>query len=330
MTKKKAEFPELDKVLEDIRKKYGEGSIMTFTEEPNIKVKVIPTGSIALDQAIGVGGVPKGRLVEIYGSEASGKTTLALSIIANAQNEGISTAYVDAEHAIDIDYAKRIGVDFTKLVISQPDSGEEALEIVDQLVREAKIGVVVVDSVAALVPRLEIESDIGKFQIAPQARIMGQALRKITSIAHKAGSVVIFINQLRHTIGMMGRQMYTTPGGKALKFHASLRLDLRSLGKIKKADTLIGNRVIVKVAKNKVGIPFKTAEFDIYYDSGISKEADLVHIGTELGILNKVGLTYYFGEKKLGGSLDISRLYLMEDKALADKIEKEVLKALET
>lgn len=322
---------DLQDLIESLQSKFGEGSIMKLDDHrATMKVETIPTGSFSLDAALGVQGLPKGRIIEIFGPEMSGKTTLALSVIAQAQKKGGKCAFIDAEHALDPDYAKRIGVKTSELLISQPDSGEEALQILENLTRSGIISIVVVDSVAALTPRAEIEGEIGDQQIGLQARLMSQALRKITSIASKSDTIIIFINQIRSQIGtVMWGNPETTPGGRALKFYASVRLDIRRIAQIKKGEEVVGNRVKVKVVKNKVAAPFKIAEFDILYGKGISYENDIINSGLKVGVVTKSGNTLSFSGEKLGVGQDAARQRLEEDKKLLKDIEhriREVLK----
>lgn len=330
MAKKKIkeEKKEADLILEEtiksLQQKFGEGAIMRLGEAPRVDVEVIPTGSISLDLALGVGGIPRGRIIEIFGPEASGKTTLALHIIASAQAKKGKAAFIDAEHALDPEYAKRIGVKIDDLFISQPDNGEEALNIMEQLVRTGSLDVIVVDSVAALTPKAEIEGEMGAQHIGLQARLMSQALRKITAIAAKTKTAIIFINQIRMQVGVMFGNPETTPGGRALKFYASVRIDIRRTAQIKKGDEIIGSRVKVKIVKNKVAPPFKGAEFDIYYNEGISKETDLINTGLKYNIVTKTGNNYFFGETKLGLGLENARLFLKENPELAKKIDRAI------
>jgi recombination protein RecA len=279
---------ELKNLLEELKKEFGEGSIMTLETIPKVDVEVISTGSPSLDLALGVGGLPRGRIIEIYGPESSGKTTLALSVAAEVQKTGGQVAFIDTEHALDPDYAKRIGVNVEKLVISQPDSGEDALNIVEKLIRSGLFDLIIVDSVAALVPKAELEGEVGDQFIGLQARMMSQALRKLTGIISKTRTVLIFINQTRSMIGGIIPGQETTPGGKALKFYASVRIELKRLSQIKKGEEIIGNKIKAKIVKNKVAPPFKTAEFDIYYNEGISYEADLINLGERLGVIKKI------------------------------------------
>lgn len=338
-SKKKEEketIDEKDEILEatikEIQAKFGEGAIMKLGEAPRVDVEAISTGSISLDLALGVGGVPRGRIVEIFGPESSGKTTLALHIVAQAQKQGGKAAFIDAEHALDPEYAKKIGVKLNELFISQPDNGEEALNIMEQLVRSGSLDVIVVDSVAALTPRAEIEGEMGAQHIGLQARLMSQALRKITAIAAKTKTVIIFINQIRMQVGIMFGNPETTPGGRALKFYASVRLDIRRTAQVKKGEEIIGSRVKVKVVKNKVAPPFKEAEFDIIYNEGISKEGDLINTGVKFGIINRSGNSYLYGETKLGVGIDNAKEFLKQnpkialeiDKALRQKVLKEM------
>lgn len=314
----------LEETIKNLQQKFGEGAIMRLGEAPRVDVEVIPTGSISLDLALGVGGIPRGRIIEIFGPEASGKTTLALHIIASAQAKKGRAAFIDAEHALDPEYAKRIGVKIDDLFISQPDNGEEALNIMEQLVRTGSLDVIVVDSVAALTPKAEIEGEMGAQHIGLQARLMSQALRKITAIAAKTKTAIIFINQIRMQVGVMFGNPETTPGGRALKFYASVRIDIRRTAQIKKGDEIIGSRVKVKIVKNKVAPPFKGAEFDIYYNEGISKETDLINTGLKYNIVTKAGNNYFFGETKLGLGLENARLFLKENPELAKKIDRAI------
>lgn len=319
---KKDDVKELDDLIESLQSKFGEGSIMKLGDRKAMKVESISTGSFSLDIALGVGGLPKGRIVEIFGPEMSGKTTLALGAIAQAQKKGEKCAFIDAEHALDPEYARRIGVNIKELLISQPDSGEEALQILENLVRSGLIGIVVVDSVAALTPRAEIEGEIGDQQIGLQARLMSQALRKLTSIASKSETIIVFINQIRSQIGVMWGNPETTPGGRALKFYSSVRLDIRRIAQIKKGEEVIGNRAKVKVVKNKVAAPFRIAEFDIFYGQGISYEADVLNAAIKRGVVTRSGNTYSFQGEKLGVGTDAAKIRLEEDKKLLKEIEK--------
>ncbi|HTE48461.1 MAG TPA: recombinase RecA, partial [Candidatus Paceibacterota bacterium] len=283
----------LEDTLKSIQTKFGEGSIMKFGDSPKVDINVIPTGSIGLDMALGVGGIPRGRIVEIFGPESSGKTTLSLHIVAEAQRLGGICAYIDAEHAMDPEYTKKLGVNINNLLISQPDNGEQALEIVESLVRTGKIDVIVIDSVAALTPKDEIEGDMGAYHVGKQARLMSQALRKLTAIVAKSKTSVIFINQIRMQIGVMFGNPETTPGGKALKFYTSVRLDIRKIAQIKKGEEVVGSRTRVKVVKNKVAAPFKQTEFDIIYNEGISKEGEIMALGEKFKIIEKSGNSYF-------------------------------------
>src|SRR5574343_24621 len=308
-----------------IQTKFGEGAIMKLGEAPKVDVSTIPTGSIGLDIALGIGGVPRGRIIEIFGPESSGKTTLALHIVAEAQKMGGICAYVDAEHAMDPEYAGNIGVNINQLLISQPDTGEQGLEITERLVRSGKIDVVVVDSVAALTPKDEIEGDMGAQHVGKQARLMSQALRKLTAIVHKSKTVVIFINQIRMQIGVMFGNPETTPGGKALKFYTSVRLDIRRIAQIKKGEEVVGGRTRVKVVKNKVAAPFKQTEFDIIYNEGISREGEIMALGEKLGIIEKSGASYSYKDKEgekvpMGRGYDATRTWLRENKKVADSL----------
>jgi len=326
MKKESSDGKDLDALIESLQSKFGEGAIMKLDQRrAAMKVEAIPTGSFSLDSALGVGGVPKGRIMEIFGPEMSGKTTLALSIIAQAQKKGMKCAFIDAEHALDPEYAKRIGVKTSELLISQPDSGEEALNILENLVHSGIIGVVVVDSVAALTPRAEIEGEIGDQQIGLQARLMSQALRKLTALASKSNSLIIFINQIRSQIGtVMWGNPETTPGGRALKFYASVRIDVRRIAQIKKGEDVVGNRTRAKVVKNKVAAPFKVAEFDILYGQGISYVNDIINVGLKTGTLTKTGNTISFEGEKLGVGMDATRQHIEEDAKLLKAIVSKV------
>jgi recombination protein RecA len=297
---------------------------MKLGDKPKVNVNVIPTGSIGLDAALGVGGMPRGRIIEIFGPESSGKTTLSLHVVAEAQKLGGICAFIDAEHAMDPEYAKRLGVKIDELLISQPDHGEQALEIVESLVRSGKIDVIVIDSVAALTPKDEIEGDMGAHHVGKQARLMSQALRKLTGIVAKSKTVVIFINQIRMQIGVMFGNPETTPGGKALKFYTSVRLDIRRIAQIKKGEEIMGGRTRVKVVKNKVAAPFKQTEFDLMYNEGISREGEMIALGEKFGIMTKSGTSYSYGEEKLGRGYDATRQFLRDNKPLADKIMKDI------
>jgi recombination protein RecA len=301
---------------------------MKMGELPKVNVGAISTGSIGLDMALGIGGLPRGRIIEIYGPESSGKTTLALHVVAQAQKHGGICAFIDAEHAMDPEYSKKIGVKIDELLISQPDYGEQALEISESLIRSGKIDVIVIDSVAALTPKDEIEGDVGAYHVGKQARLMSQALRKMTAIVAKSKTVVIFINQIRMQIGVMFGNPETTPGGKALKFYASVRLDIRRIAQIKKGEDIVGGRVRVKVVKNKVAAPFKMAEFDVLYNEGISPEGELIALGEKSGIISKSGSSYSYGEVKLGRGYDAARTFLKEDKKLRAEILQKIKAAL--
>lgn len=319
----------VDALLKTIQDKFGEGAMMKLGDQPKVDIAVVPTGSIGLDYALGVGGLPRGRIVEIYGPESSGKTTLTLHVIAEAQKQGGLCAFIDAEHAMDPEYAKKLGVNINELLISQPDNGEQALEIAESIVRSGKVDVLVIDSVAALTPRDEIEGDMGAHHVGKQARLMSQALRKLTAIASKSKTVIIFINQIRMQIGVMFGNPETTPGGKALKFYCSVRIDIRKTAQIKKGEDVVGSRTKVKVVKNKVAAPFKTTEFDIMYNEGISKEGELLALGEKFKIITKSGSSYSYGEEKLGRGYDASRTFLRENKKAADALERDIRKQLE-
>ena len=310
--------------LTDIKTKFGEESIMRMGEGTHKKIEAVPTGSLGLDAATGIGGVPRGRIIEIFGPESSGKTTLALHIIAEAQKKGGICAFVDAEHALDPSYAKRIGVQLDELLVSQPDTGEQALDIVDSLTRTNTVDVIVVDSVAALTPKAEIEGDMGEHHVGRQARLMSQALRKLTAIVSRSSTIIIFINQIRMQIGVMFGNPETTSGGKALKFYSSVRLDVRRIQQIKKGDEVMGGRVRVKVVKNKVGAPYRNAEFDLMYNEGITHEGELLALGEKYELVTKKGASYSYGEHKLGRGYDAARTFLRENKPITKQLEKEV------
>ncbi|MEI6102160.1 MAG: recombinase RecA [Eubacteriales bacterium] len=313
--------------LSQIEKQYGHGAIMRLGDsEKDFSISVIPTGCLELDIAVGVGGIPRGRIVEIYGPESSGKTTVALHMIAEAQKLGGAAAFIDAEHALDPSYAKNLGVDTDNLYVSQPDTGEQALEIAEALVRSGAIDIVVVDSVAALVPKAEIEGLMGDSHVGLQARLMSQALRKLAGVISKSNSIVIFINQLREKVGVMFGSPETTTGGKALKFYASIRLDVRKIDTIKVGDNMVGNKTRIKVVKNKVSPPFKTAEFEIYYGVGISQESSLLNLGTQLGIVGKSGAWLSYKGEKIGQGRDNARTYLLQHPEAAQEIKAEILK----
>ena len=319
----------LDLALQQIEKQFGKGAIMKLGEESaQVAVEVIPSGSIALDMALGIGGVPRGRVVEIYGPESSGKTTLALTIIANAQRTGGNAVFIDAEHALDAAYAQKLGVDIANLHVAQPDTGEEALEIADHLVRSGAVDVVVIDSVAALVPRAEIEGEMGDSHVGLQARLMSQALRKLTGSISKSKTTVIFINQIRMQIGVMFGNPETTAGGRALKFYASVRLDIRRIATLKEGEQAVGNRTKVKVVKNKVAAPFREAEFDIIYNEGISREGELIDFAIEKGVIQKSGTWFSFGEERIGQGRENARLFLKEHKDIRAQVEAKLLPML--
>lgn len=320
--KPKSEFKDLSELVADLQGKFGEGSVMTMGGASNVNVEVIPTGSFSLDAALGVGGLPKGRIVEIYGPESSGKTTLALNVVAQAQKMGGRAAFIDAEHALDPDYAARLGVKIKELLISQPDNGEDALNILESLVRSGMVDVVVVDSVAALTPRAEIEGEMGQQFMGLQARMMSQALRKLTAITAKYNVLVIFINQIRMKIGVMFGNPETTPGGNALKFACSVRLDIRRLAQIKKGEDIVGNRVKAKVVKNKVAPPFKVAEFDVMYGTGISYENDVIMTAVKYNVITRAGATYTFDGQKIATGIENTQNKLKEDKKMLKEIEK--------
>ncbi|MEK7823827.1 MAG: recombinase RecA [Candidatus Eisenbacteria bacterium] len=319
----------LDLALQQIEKQFGKGAIMKLGEESaHVAVEVIPSGSIALDMALGIGGIPRGRVIEIYGPESSGKTTLALTIIANAQRQGGNAVFIDAEHALDAAYTQKLGVDIANLHVAQPDTGEEALEIADHLVRSGAVDVVVIDSVAALVPRAEIEGEMGDSHVGLQARLMSQALRKLTGSISKSKTSVIFINQIRMLIGVMFGSPETTAGGRALKFYASVRLDIRRIATLKDGETAVGNRTKVKVVKNKVAAPFREAEFDIIYNEGISREGELIDFALEKGVIQKSGTWFSFGEERIGQGRENARLFLKEHADIRAQLEAKLLPML--
>ncbi|HWC83680.1 MAG TPA: recombinase RecA [Pseudonocardiaceae bacterium] len=324
--------PDRDKALElalaQIDKQFGKGSVMRLGDEGRAPVSVIPTGSIALDVALGVGGLPRGRVVEVYGPESSGKTTVALHAVANAQAAGGVAAFIDAEHALDPEYAKALGVDTDALLVAQPDTGEQALEILDMLIRSNALDIVVIDSVAALVPRAEIEGDMGDSHVGLQARLMSQALRKITGALNHSGTTAIFINQLREKVGVMFGSPETTTGGRALKFYSSVRLDIRRIETLKDGTDAVGNRTRVKVVKNKVAPPFKQAEFDMIYGHGISKEGSLIDVGVEQGFVRKSGAWYTYDGDQLGQGKENARKFLTENPDVAGEIEKRIKEKL--
>jgi recombination protein RecA len=328
MATKADKLKALETAIGQIERQFGKGAVMRMGEQPQIRVNTIPTGSIALDAALGVGGVPRGRVVEIYGPESSGKTTLALHVIANAQRSGGLAAFIDAEHALDPEYAGRLGVNLDELLISQPDFGEQGLEIAETLIRSGSVDVIVVDSVAALVPRAELEGDMGDAQMGLQARLMSQALRKLAGIVSKSRTCLVFINQVREKIGVIFGNPETTTGGRALKFYSSVRIDIRRTSSIKQGDQVIGNRTKAKVAKNKVAAPFKVAEFDILYGEGISRSGELLDLGVEQRIVQKSGSWYSVGETRIGQGREAARTYLMENGELADDIEYQLRQKL--
>ena len=325
-TTPKSSSSSIDAAIREIQTKFGDEAIMKLGDAPKVSVDAIPTGSIGLDWALGIGGYPRGRIIEIYGPESSGKTTLTLHAIAEAQKRGGICAFIDAEHALDPEYAKRIGVNINNLLVSQPDNGEQALEIVESLVRSGKVDIIVVDSVAALTPKDEIEGDMGQSHVGKQARLMSQALRKLTAIVARSKTIVIFINQIRMQIGVMFGNPETTTGGKALKFYTSVRLDIRRIAQIKKGEEIVGGRHRIKVVKNKVAPPFRQTEFDLMYNEGISREGELLALGEKFGIIQKSGASYAYGAEKLGRGYDASRTYLRDNKPVADKLLKDIEK----
>jgi len=310
----------LDLAISQIEKQFGQGAIMRMGEDTIIKIDGIPTGSISLDAAIGIGGIPRGRITEIYGPESSGKTTLALHVVAQAQKTGGYAAFIDAEHAMDPEYAKKLGVDIDNLLISQPDTGEQALDITETLVRSGALDIIIIDSVAALVPKAELDGDMGDTHVGLQARLMSQALRKLTGTVSKSKTSVVFINQIRHKIGVMFGSPETTTGGNALKFYTSLRPDIRRIGQIKEGDQIVGNRTRVKVVKNKMAPPFKNTEFDIMYGEGISYEGDLLDLAAQADIVNKTGAWYSFNSEKIGQGRENTKRFLQEN----EKVKKEI------
>jgi len=322
--KKETSSHKIEDAIDAIKTKFGDDSIMMLGDKPRLNINVIPTGSIGLDSALGVGGLPRGRIIEIFGPESSGKTTLALHAVAEAQKMDGVCAYIDAEHAMDPEYAKKLGVKIDQLLISQPDNGEQALDIVDSLVRSGKIDIIVIDSVAALTPKDEIEGDMGAYHVGKQARLMSQALRKLTAIVAKSKTIVIFINQIRMQIGVMFGNPETTPGGKALKFYTSVRLDIRRIAQIKKGDEIMGGRVRVKVVKNKVAAPFKQTEFDLMYNEGISKEGEILALGEKMLIIKKSGSSYEYNGEKIGRGYDSARTFLKENGKVANEILKQI------
>jgi len=325
MTKKKEENRDLQEAVAEIKQRFGEGAIMKLKEAKAVDIGAISTSSISLDSALGVGGIPRGRVIEIYGQESSGKTTVALHVVAQAQKKGGIAAFIDAEHALDPDYAKRIGVNVDELLISQPDSAEQALQIVETLARSGEVDVIVVDSVAALTPKAEVAGEIGELQIGLQARIMSAALRKLSALLSKTKTSVVFLNQTRMKIGVMFGNPETTPGGMALKFYSSVRLELRRSAKIKQGDEIIGSRVRAKVVKNKVAPPFKTTELDIYYNEGISWIADLINTGLKKGIISKSGSWYQYGQTRLGQGTEGAKTFLKDNPNIVKELKKAII-----
>ena len=323
-TQTKSKNKNLDLAISQIERQFGKGSIMKMSEGHIMNLDAISTGSLSLDSALGIGGVPKGRIVEIYGPESSGKTTLTLHIVAEAQKKGGHAAFIDAEHAFDPTYAKNLGVDTDELLISQPDTGEQALDICETLVRSGALDVIVIDSVAALVPKAELDGEMGDTHVGLQARLMSQALRKLTGTVSKSTTCVIFINQIRMKIGVMFGSPETTTGGNALKFYSSLRMDIRRIGQIKEGDQVVGNRTRVKVVKNKVAPPFKLAEFDIMYGKGISYEGDLLDLALQAEVINKTGAWFSYNDFKIGQGRENAKRYILENKEVKDEIESKV------
>jgi recombination protein RecA len=319
---------EIERAIAEIKSKFGDEAIMMLGEKPKVGVDAIPSGSIGVDWALGIGGFPRGRIIEIYGPESSGKTTLSLHAIAEAQKLGGLCAFIDAEHAMDPEYAAKLGVNLNELLISQPDTGEQALEIVESLVRSGKIDIIVIDSVAALTPKDEIEGDMGASHMGKQARLMSQALRKLTAITAHSKTIVIFINQIRMQIGVMFGNPETTTGGKALKFYTSVRIDIRRIAQIKKGEEIMGGRHRVKIVKNKVAAPFRVTEFDLLYNEGISHEGELLALGEKFGIVQKSGSSYSYGEHKLGRGYDAARSFLKENSPISKQLLKEIREKL--
>ncbi len=324
---------DIETTINEIKTKFGDEAIMKLGDRPKVGIDAIPTGSLGLDAALGIGGLPRGRIIEIFGPESSGKTTLALHVIAEAQKKGGVCAFIDAEHAMDPEYSKHLGVNINELLLSQPDHGEQALEITESLVRSGKIDVIVIDSVAALTPKDEIEGDVGAHHLGKQARLMSQALRKLTAITARSKTIVIFVNQIRMQIGVVFGNPETTPGGKALKFYTSVRLDIRRIAQIKKGDEVVGGRVRVKVVKNKVAAPFRSTEFDLLYNEGISREGEIIALGEKFGIIKKSGAAYSYitesgDEEKLARGYDATRTFLKENKKIAKQILKDIQKQL--
>ena len=314
----------LEMALSQIEKQFGKGSVMKLGDFTAMNIEAIPTGALSLDIALGIGGIPRGRIIEVFGPESSGKTTLALHMIAEAQKMGGEAAFIDAEHALDPVYAKKLGVDIDNLIVSQPDTGEQALEIAEALVRSGALDIIVVDSVAALVPKAEIDGDMGDSHIGLQARLMSQALRKLAGAINKSKSVIVFINQLREKVGVMFGNPETTPGGRALKFYSSVRLEVRRAEQIKQGDSVVGNKTVIKVVKNKVAPPFKTANVDIMYGEGVSKEGELLDLASEIGVVEKSGAWYAYKGNKIGQGKENAKLYLKENKNIANEIEEQV------
>ncbi|MEJ2355251.1 MAG: recombinase RecA [candidate division WOR-3 bacterium] len=318
----------IDSVISKINKQYGEGALMKLGTKKTIDVPVIPTGSLSLDAALGIGGIPRGRAIEIYGKEASGKTTLALHIASESQKRGGTVAFIDVEHALDPKYARVLGVNTEDLLISQPDTGEEALEIAEMLVRSGAVDLIIIDSVAALVPKAEIEGEMGDAHMGLRARLMSQALRKLTGVLSKASTSAVFINQVRQKIGISFGNPYTTPGGMALKFHASVRMDIRRISNLLQGNDSIGIRVKVKVVKNKLAPPFKEAEFDIMYGTGISKEGELIDFGQSLGLIEKSGAWYSYGETSIGQGRENAKIFLKENPEISEELENKIRESL--
>ena len=317
---------DLKTAIKDLEKKYGKGTVMTLDGDHIIKIDTIPTGSVSLDYCLGIGGIPRGRIIEIYGPESSGKTTLALSVVAEAQKKGLTCAFVDAEHSLDPEYAKNIGIDLSKMYISQPDSGEQALDIVENLVKSGEISLIVVDSVAALTPQAEIDGEMGHMYIGLQARLMSQALRKLTGIAAKSKTSIIFVNQIRMNIGVKWGNPETTPGGIALKFYTSVRIEIRRAAKLTKKDDIIGCRARVKIAKNKLAAPFKTTEIDIIFSKGVSLETDAINFGLKQEVLTKEGNSIFYKKEKIGRGTDSAKEYLEKEPKVLESILNDIKK----